>query len=520
MKKIVVCCFLICCVVCPGWAQERSLEVLRGDYPLLTGRFEKELEDQRADYVFAIDVSGTMERYKDIVVPALQEFFRSLEMDDYVSVIKFGGEATNELSSYGTVSPALVESLIAYVPNLYRKPTNAEEKKRFFNYTDLDAMLAYLADDLKSIGRNNLKFVFIITDFVHDPPKAKLGKEQWAVTARRLKNEQHGNHLYAFALQLPGNESGRDLRQVREVLEGVMDFELQEIQSGQALSEWFARKKNEIMLDKLTALVERKNKNIELALTAEVSREGKLALDVQWVPNELYETLSLDTLMPGDGNFYFNSYLPQAFGAKQVKFNVGQMRYHNLLAWPLFHPYRDSIAIGYSTPAPYRDELLRLGIEPAVYRKTIPLSGYFFSFVIPLWLTVLLVVLLLIYLLLVMAAWRRNRSGQNKINGSFVVRKDGEDIAGWKKCQAATTVDIGRGASFLPVTDDPDCNWLLEIRYVTYSPFRLKNPAFRCRLLKGARFKVNGKEYLNHQHPLMAKGSKIRIDEFYVAWKL
>ena len=60
-------------------AQTESLDALKADYPQLMKKFGKELEGQRADYIFAIDVSGTMSKYKDTVVPALGEFFKSLQ---------------------------------------------------------------------------------------------------------------------------------------------------------------------------------------------------------------------------------------------------------------------------------------------------------------------------------------------------------------------------------------------------------------------------------------------------------
>ena len=58
-------------------AQQTSMDALKADYPQLMKKFGKELEGQRADYIFAIDVSGTMNKYRETVVPALGEFFKS-----------------------------------------------------------------------------------------------------------------------------------------------------------------------------------------------------------------------------------------------------------------------------------------------------------------------------------------------------------------------------------------------------------------------------------------------------------
>lgn len=69
----------------------RAFDALANDFPELMKKFGEELKNEHADYVFAIDVSGTMNKYEKIVVPALKSFFRSVQDGDYVSVIKFGG---------------------------------------------------------------------------------------------------------------------------------------------------------------------------------------------------------------------------------------------------------------------------------------------------------------------------------------------------------------------------------------------------------------------------------------------
>ena len=102
MKKIYIIIILILCVSLLH-AQQQSFDALKADYPQLMKKFGKELEGQRADYIFAIDVSGTMNKYQETVVPALGEFFKSLQEGDYVSIIKFGGEATNEVGSAGKI---------------------------------------------------------------------------------------------------------------------------------------------------------------------------------------------------------------------------------------------------------------------------------------------------------------------------------------------------------------------------------------------------------------------------------
>lgn len=517
-----ICFMLIITLLISGsiTAQNKSMDALQKDYPLLMEKFGKELENQKADYIFAIDVSGTMGNYKDIVVPALQDFFRSLDMDDYVSVIKFGGEATNELSSYGKINPATVANLVSYVPKLYEKPTTQEDRQRYYNYTDLDAMLKYLADDLKQIGRNKLKFVFVITDFIHDPSADRRGKEQWAETAARIKNEQSENQVFGFALQLPGNQSGRDLDKVKQVLTSAMDFEIQTIDNGAALSEWFARKKNEIALDKLTALMKGKNHDLELKAEPTLKLSGAYSFNITWQPNELYESIMLDSVMLNNNDFRFSSStLPQQVTEKQTQVNAGMISYKSLLQFPFFHNYKDAPSLVVTSNAPYQNELTRLGIPAYKHMISHQTDKTIFSFILPLWLAIAILVAIIIYLIMVFKAFKNNRSAKYRINGTFIARYDGEEITNPIKSQALTNVNFGQGASFMPISH-PECNWNVEIYCVRYSPFRLKKPRYRCKLNKGSRFKINGRDYSSHQKPLILKGTTIRLGDFTITWKL
>ncbi len=153
MKRILLLIALFIGISVAVSAQTESFDALKADYPQLMKKFGKELEGQLADYIFAIDVSGTMNKYKDTVVPALGEFFRSLQEGDYVSIIKFSGEATNEVGSAGKISAETITNLINYAGHVYDTPTTDFEKEKYFKWTDLDNMLHYLANDMKQIDR-------------------------------------------------------------------------------------------------------------------------------------------------------------------------------------------------------------------------------------------------------------------------------------------------------------------------------------------------------------------------------
>ena len=505
--------FLLSGVFCFG--QQEGIDALKKDYPQLMEKFGHELENQRADYYFLVDVSGTMQQYKGIVVPALQEFFRSMQTDDYVSVIKFGGAAKNDIGSQGMVNDEIRKSLINYVPDLYKIPDNTEQKRIYYNYTDLEAMLLYLRKELHQPGRNNLKFIFIITDFVHDPTAEHKGKEDWDAIKRALKNEQSENFLNVFALLLPGKDAGRDLDKVRDVF--PIDMELEEVQTSAAISEWFKHKKNSIMLEKFTALIRNKYKDAEVGMTPEFTMDGYLTLRTSWKQNELFERLSVDNVVLDNNNFTFKSHLPVVIDKEQGDVEVGRVDYKTG-NFPSFNTYGKNIVAEVSLTAPYDNELLKLGFERQTMFCKIPATSLVYTFFLPFWLSLLIVILIILYIVCVVLALKNNRSAKYKINGTFVVRYQGDEVVRNRSVNR-NKADIGTGAQFLSVAHN-NCMWLIEIRQVTYNAFILffKKPEFRVFMKRGSKFSAGGRKYMIMHHPRISPGGSIITEEFTIKW--
>lgn len=496
-------------------AQMESLDALKADYPQLMKKFGKELEGQRADYIFAIDVSGTMGKYKDTVVPALWEFFKSLQEGDYVSIIKFGGEATNEVGSAGKIGAETITNLINYAGHVYDTPTTAYEKEKYFRWTDLDNMLHYLADDMKQIDRCRLKFVFIITDFLHDPSPARKGKEDWAGVARRFTTEQSGNDVYVFALQLPG--SGRDLEKVRNVFPKRFGFNHVPITSGSALSAWFTQRKNAILLDKFYALIAHKIEPADFEIDPSLDIDGNLELGVSWHSNPVYDRLRVDAVGTSAQGFEFRSKLPKSTKDEEATLLAGKFNHHKAsLAHPSFRRIKGDVLADASFDVPYEAELAKLGFEAPRMQASAPVSRTVFCYPIPFWLFCTIIGLIILYIVLVIRAFSRNASNFYRINGKFEVTSGGVPVTERKKANNLDKADFGKGASFLTV---PDSNWALQIEVKRYNPFLLplKHPRYIVSMTKGSSFKV-GVKYGPHQHPAIPRNTHITVGEYRVRW--
>ena len=515
MKRITIVLTLILSAVLMK-AQQQSFDALKADYPQLMKKFGKELEGQRADYIFAIDVSGTMSKYQGTVVPALGEFFRSLQTGDYVSIIKFGGEATNEVGSAGKIGSETVTNLIDYASHVYDKPTTEYEREKYFKYTDLENMLRYLAKDMKQIDRSQLKFVFIITDFIHDPSAARKGKEDWSEIAHRFATEQAGNDVFVFALQLPG--SGRDLEKVRNVFPKSFNFNHVPITNGTALSDWFTQRKNAILLDKFYALVLHKIEPAEFTIDPSLDIDGHLDLGISWKSNPVYDRLRVDAVGTSARGFEFVSELPKSITDENDELQgVGKFNYQKAnIVHPSFEMIKGDVIAQASFDVPYEAELKKLGIEPPALQTSAPISQLVFCYLLPLWLCCVILALIIIYIILVIRAFCVNASAFYRINGKFEVMFNGEAVTEKKKADGLNMADFGKGAGFLAV---PDANWHLKIEVKRHNPFirPLKHPEYIVSMMKGSSFKI-GVKYGPHQHPSIPRYTHITVGDYRVRW--
>ncbi len=499
-------------------AQQKSYDALNADYPLLMQKFGDELGEQRADYIFAIDVSGTMGKYRETVVPALGEFFRSLQDGDYVSIIKFGSEATNEeVGSAGKIGPGTVSSLIEFAGRIYDVPTKPYEREKYYNWTDLDNMLHCLAKDMKQIGRNHLKFVFIITDFVHDASSARRGHEDWEGAKQAFAIEQADNDVYVFALQLPG--SGRDLERVRGVFPKSFRFNHVPITNGQTLSDWFTQRKNDILLDKFIALVSHKMNPADFSINPTIDFEGHFTLDLSWKPNPVYDCLQLDDIsLSGVRDIRINSSLPQTTTLESVSLSVGTVSKEGTsLFKPAIRSFDGDITLQSSFSEPYTVELGRMGFKAPVLQASAPVSGKVFFYPLPFWLFCTIIGLILLYIILVIRAFVRNSSDTYRINGRFEVMSDGLPVTNRKGAAALDTVDFGRAAAFMPV---PNANWGISISVKRYNPFILffKRPMYIVCQTRGNGFKTNGVKWGPQHTPKIAPYSNILVGTHVIRW--
>lgn len=223
------------------------------DLPELQRLFPRQA--QHADYIIALDRSGTMTRYWPATKASLRAFVLAVPDSDHVSIISFSKTATNTQLIPRTLTPSARQSFLAELEQMPApRPQPGDDS---FNFTDLGRGLTKTVEEMNRPGSNRLQFVFLLTDFLHDPSDAspfqgtELTHPSWQGLVRQAAAVRDGKAIQCFAIILPvDGQAGRDINLARSVF-----GDIQVIQADEGtLTEWFRRQAEEVQRTKLHAL--------------------------------------------------------------------------------------------------------------------------------------------------------------------------------------------------------------------------------------------------------------------------
>lgn len=219
---------------------QTAVERLKAEYPAVMEQYGKRLEAQKADYVIAIDVSGSMKKpeMQKIVIPAMTVFIESIPEGDYVSIIRFGKTAET-VGMDGVISEKNRDYFIGLLNSTY-----SEAKPPLTSLTNLPAMCEGIGKVLTRPQANDLQYVFMFTDF------EQSGPGNWDQAKRMGKSLSSRNIIRAFAVQLPGEAT--DINHVREVFPNLQSVLAKD---ANMLKSWFESQKAEIYVNRLRDMI-------------------------------------------------------------------------------------------------------------------------------------------------------------------------------------------------------------------------------------------------------------------------
>ena len=463
---------------------------LNSTYPQLTELFNEELSSYPAHYIFAVDVSGTMNKYEPLVVGALDPFFKALPDNDRVDVIPFGNEAKTSVLGYsGVIDRGVRESLCSNIRTLYK---NESYTKEFKQYTDIQGAV----DGITKVIQNNQEYkviiVVIVTDFRNDQQglgECKLTKDNLKSMKNSIKAATDGAYTRFIALELPvdRDKPGYCLNQLHDDVFSFDGHTLEIASTGndkELIRQWFEQLKREIMVTKLKAIVHDANKNTDVDLNIKRDIDGNVTAEISWVPSKLYPTIKIDeTTMGGDYYFINNKENFMETAKSPINVELGQIKHNE---WG-FHTMSEDVNLGLMFPVPYDNELAKLEAEKPIPSTTIKEEGLLFTFFWPLWVTALIAGLIILYIILVFKAIKRNNACFLVAN-IYVSDRNGTplgDMIQITKAKHVTSLTIGRSGSNGCDVDNAD--WQISIVKKNGNPLLVfQKPTFMWRQSAGS----------------------------------
>ena len=296
-------------------SKENSLAYLEQTFPKLTNLYREELKKYPAHYIFAIDVSGTMNQYEEMVVNSIIPFFNALPNGDRVDVIPFGADALPSLISYsGVIDNQIKTALCKNIGRLYNDPSYPEG---FKGYTDIEKAVFAIAKVMQNNREYRVNVIVILTDFRNDvkgntPSECKLSNDQLHKMNELIGAATNNTYTRSIALELPVDytKPGYCLKELKTDVFPTDGSGLEIVpmtNPGQMISQWFEQLKREIMVTKLRAVIDLENRTEPIALKTTIDIDGNVDAEIHWTPNKLYPTMRIDSTYLSNKEFFFNN---------------------------------------------------------------------------------------------------------------------------------------------------------------------------------------------------------------------
>lgn len=493
INRLTIYCVLGCISFCQVLAQS-PLAYLEQTFPKLTNLYQDELRNCNTHYIFAIDVSGSMIKYNDIVTPALQAFAQALPSGEQVSIIPFGTDAKENTPGLccKIQDASQIQVLKSSLSTLYINDGYSQEFRR---NTDINKAVGAVNKAILNNQEVQMNVVVIITDFLNDLPgigEQKLKKENLGQLNKDFDNVTENTYTRVVAMQLPkaGSGAGFCLDQLQEEVfcntSVTKRFDvIQAIKDKNAISHWFEQLSRDIMTEKLKAVIQLDNeRNLRPSLKTKIDIDGNTKAEIHWKPNKLYQQIKIEATSTDNGSDYIFKNNEKVWQITEdtalVDLKLGKLVHKQ---WGL-RRFNENLNIGMSLPTPYDEELKKLSIDKPIQATSDKQSGWLFTFFLPFWLTVLLAVLLILYVFLIIKTIKRNVS--ETFRGTVdIYDKVGRQIGNtiMVKCKSNSFM-IGEGG-----TNGCQVNgatWTVSVEKTTYSPLLVfKKPNFLWKAKKG-----------------------------------
>lgn len=258
MRKTVLFLFAFLLFGIPAlWGQDHDFEALKKEYPLLMERYGNRLESRNAHYIFAIDISSSMQRYEKVVRDNLKTFVSAIPDNDQVTLIVMCDENnTNYLNSIKCISinPAVRQSIVSTIEsNQFRFLRNHDPKDGSDGFT----MAQKVLDAMNVVSSSDLTFIYLLTDFEYWTHKNHYDKwkEDWA-SLKPLLTEKHAGAMCKYGVELNLGAVDHQEAVIKPELESIFGtIEYESANDAVILEQWFGHIIDNIRAQKIYSML-------------------------------------------------------------------------------------------------------------------------------------------------------------------------------------------------------------------------------------------------------------------------
>lgn len=467
---------------CYNICGQSPIKYLENTFPQLTEIYREDIDKCHAHYIFTVDVSGSMDKFESSVVPSLEQFIQALPNGDKVTIMPFGTEVMCPMGFSGTISDNVKGDLCRSMKTLYNNPNYDQ---LFKDHTNIYKAVNKMSEAMTTNSEYKVNILISITDFLNNIPvthpyKRRLTSEEVNDMRESLKAASTDQYVRSIALELSENggdnkkETGYCLDQIKNDIFSVTEKGLEIVPIGnnkETINEWFEQLRKEILVVKLTAIVEEDNKACAAQMETSVDIDGNTEAHITWEESRLYGTMQIDSTFLTQQGFQFKNN-EEAFCRTrdhELNLKLGKVKNEEFG----FHKLSDSINIGISFPTQFDNELAKLKIKKPLSGSKADADRIIFTFPLPLWLTITIIVLIILYIIGVINAFIRNK--KERLKGKITVSDPYGCPIKEERIKPCTETSVGKAA----IIKVDNADWRFSIKKKEPSPFLVfKKPYF------------------------------------------
>lgn len=447
---------------------------LKNDFPQLTARYGTQLGNQKAHYVFVLDISSSMLPYEAIEKQNLLKFVDAVPDGDQITIIRMADEKHTDFVNMFkciTLEPNVRQALRTTVQSpgfQFLKNGDPRDGSDGFKTASL------IVEAINTVGSNELTFIYLFTDFEYWTHTYKYNKNgvDWQSLVGKVP-DSYRQGMCKFGIELATNS----IKHPEAIFKPEMDrifgtIHYQPVTSAAVLSQWFGHIITNVMAYKLNASLKKEWNSLIDTLSIETDISGNQMTAKVIAPEQDGKPLISKTdLLLSSKTIKSTPVEELPLGKKDF---IGTIDVDKGF-WPnnsSFNCETDSVELFFHSD--YKDEITRLqmicnekdGDEYALpLHKKYSLGQSDFSVwasIIPLWGWIfisLIVAIIVASILYTIFGLKTTHTWMVK------VKEDGMNV----KCPAlgfTASFTIGKGGDF-PV---PNANWQIKVNGKKYNP--------------------------------------------------